>query len=311
MGHPEDTASKKSTNVRSFLPPPSGTRLLRLGFQALQAVAPEAAERWAARLFFQPRRGRAAARLRPAGLEPNAFNVTVGDQRVAGWSWGEGPVVLLVHGWEGRAAQLMPFVAPLVAAGHRVVAFDQPAHGESSGRTVTVVDMARAIARVAEAVGPVHAIVAHSLGGAAAALALDGGLDVARVVLLAPAAEPAHFARALAAIAGLSKARTDGMLRKIGARLDIDLEAFSFADVVRRLRAPALVIHDPADREVPWSHGRSIAAAWPRAQLEAVTGVGHRRILRDARVIELAVKFIRGDAASILDGRAQVLQGIG
>lgn len=290
---------KKSTNVRSFLPP--GLRWLRLGFRALQAVAPDAAERWAARLFFTPRRARSTARLAPAGLAPLAFEVSVGGETVAAWSWGDGPAVLLAHGWEGRAGQLMPLVPPLVAAGFRAVAFDMPAHGASTGRTVTVLDMGRALAAVAAAVGPLHAVIAHSLGGAAAALALDGGLVAERVVLLAPAAEPSHFARKLARIAGLSEARTDGMLRKIAARLGGELDAFTVPEIARRLRAPALVLHDPDDREVPWSHGRAIAAAWRGAQLEAVTGVGHRRILRDGRVIELVVAFVRGAAAR--DGR--------
>jgi pimeloyl-ACP methyl ester carboxylesterase len=302
-----NTASKKSTNVRSFSPPP-GTRWLRLGMRALQVVAPDAAERWAADLFFTPRGARASggARLAPAGLQPSGFSVAFGDGHVHGWSWGAGPTVLLVHGWEGRAAQLAPLVPPLVAAGFRAVAFDLPAHGASTGRTVTVLEMARAVTAVAEAVGPIHALIGHSLGGTASAIALAGGLRVERAVLLAPAAEPSHFARALARIAGLSEARTAGMLERIAARLGGALDEVDVTRVVRELRVPALVLHDPDDREVPWQHGRSIAAAWRGAQLEAVTGVGHRRILRDARVIDLVTAFVRAPSLRIYPADAIV-----
>ncbi|MFP2912939.1 hypothetical protein ACLESD_49620, partial [Pyxidicoccus sp. 3LFB2] len=48
--------------------------------------------------------------------------VKLGGERVAVWSWGEGPRVLLVHGWSGYGGQLTAFVAPLVEAGFSVVA---------------------------------------------------------------------------------------------------------------------------------------------------------------------------------------------
>ena len=49
---------------------------------------------------------------------------------------------------------------------------------------------------------------------------------------------------------------------------------------------------DAADREVPLEHGRRIAAAWPGASLELVEGVGHRRILRDAKVIARVTRHL-------------------
>jgi pimeloyl-ACP methyl ester carboxylesterase len=54
-----------------------------------------------------------------------------------------------------------------------------------------------------------------------------------------------------------------------------------------------LVIHDRADREVPFVHGERLAALWPEAELHAPTGLGHRRILRDPAVIADAVRFIQ------------------
>ena len=41
--------------------------------------------------------------------------------RVVGRAWGEGPTVLLVHGWGGHAGQMTPLVDSVVAAGHRAV----------------------------------------------------------------------------------------------------------------------------------------------------------------------------------------------
>ena len=51
---------------------------------------------------------------------------------LAGLRWGShGPIVLLVHGWEGRGSQLAAMVPLLVEAGFSVVTFDAPGHGEA------------------------------------------------------------------------------------------------------------------------------------------------------------------------------------
>ena len=52
-------------------------------------------------------------------------------KRLVAWSWGEGPTVLLVHGWEGRGSQMAAFAAPLAEAGFRAVAFDAPGAASS------------------------------------------------------------------------------------------------------------------------------------------------------------------------------------
>jgi len=48
---------------------------------------------------------------------------------LATWSWGKGPLVVLVHGWTGHAGRLTRYVPALVDAGFSVLAFDAPGHG--------------------------------------------------------------------------------------------------------------------------------------------------------------------------------------
>ena len=110
--------------------------------------------------------------------------------KVAAYSWGDGPPVLLVHGWGGHAGHLADFVAPIVEAGFRAIAIDLPAHGRSGGRLSSLVHFGTAIIVAAHRFGPLHGIVAHSLGGAGVIRAVIGGLSAGRVVLLAP---PAQF----------------------------------------------------------------------------------------------------------------------
>jgi hypothetical protein len=61
---------------------------------------------------------------------------------------------------------------------------------------------------------------------------------------------------------------------------------------------PLLVVHDRDDREVPWHDGAAIAAAWPGAALFTTEGIGHRKVLRDSRVVARVVDFLTGGGPS-------------
>jgi pimeloyl-ACP methyl ester carboxylesterase len=273
-----------STNVR--------LRLVRAGFAALGAVRPALAERHAAALFATPRR---SARPRPpdaGGLWAERRTLQVGVHRLAVWEWGEGPTVLLVHGWSGHAGQLARFVPPLVSRGYQVVAFDLPGHGHSSPGRVTLLDFAHAIQELGTRWRPLAGIVAHSLGATGTVVALSRGLAAERVVLLAPPAEPLPFAHALAAQLGLSEARFRGMFRHVERALGGDVTALHLHRLAPRMSAPLLLMHDVADAEVPFAHGQGLAAAWPGARLVALERLGHRRLLADPGVIASAVDFL-------------------
>ena len=277
-------ARKNRTNVR-FLS-------IRLALRLLSRVAPAAVERWALRLWSTPRRVQPPRPPEVAGLPGRRFDVPAGRERLAAWSWGSGPTVLLVHGWNGHAAQMTAFVAPLVAAGHRVVAFDQPGHGQSSGTTLSALQMRDAVLALGHQVGPLAAVVAHSLGATATVLALAEGLNAQRAVLLAPPAESPPFARAFATAMGLSAARTEGLLERVRQALGGDFARLDLRRIAPRMRIPALVIHDAEDREVPFAHGKTTAEAWPGARLHTTEGLGHTRLLRTPALIDEVTDFI-------------------
>ena len=55
---------------------------------------------------------------------------------------------------------------------------------------------------------------------------------------------------------------------------------------------PALIVHDPEDRTVPFAASQALNAAWPGSQLQSAAGLGHRRLLMDADLIARSVAFI-------------------
>jgi len=102
--------------------------------------------------------------------------------------WGQGPAVLLMHGWEGRPTQFASLITALVDAGYSVVALDGPAHGRSPGREANVVLFARALLEAAAELPPLQAVIGHSMGGARAMLAVQMGLRPETLVRIGPPA---------------------------------------------------------------------------------------------------------------------------
>jgi pimeloyl-ACP methyl ester carboxylesterase len=221
----------------------------------------------AERLWFTvPRSGGRRDRLAPPG---RPFRVQVDGRTVAGETWGEGPVVYLVHGWGGWCGQLDAFAAPLAEAGHRVVAFDALGHGGSDpgpsgpGRS-TVLELADSLTAVVAGHGPAAAVVAHSLGATATAYAMGGGLAVGRAVFLAPMADPLPYTRTFAGRVGFGERTRTRMVRRIERRVGMPLSAFGVPDLARTMAAPPLLlVHDRQDAETGWSDSEAIARAWP------------------------------------------------
>lgn len=212
--------------------------------------------------------------------------------RLRGFSAGEGPLVLLVHGWGDHAARMGAFIAPLVAAGFRVVGLDHPGHGAGRMRATDIPTMAGVLRGAAAKLGPVHAIVGHSLGGTVSMIATRDGLVPRALVLLAP---PARLARAVdrfAELLALPEPAVRGLRRRIERRFGVTVWDDYAADHLQ-LEVPTLIFHDVDDPQVDISESRMMASAWPNARLVETAGLGHERIVRDPEVVGAAVEFVR------------------
>lgn len=275
-------------------PLPLPLRLTQTGLNALGRAAPPLAGRWAFDLFCTPPRYPEPAREKELLKTAEPFGVPYGGVELAAHAWGEGPVVLLVHGWAGRGAQLGAFVPPLVEAGYRVVTFDLPAHGRTPGRRLQGYQGRDAVLRMGEALGPLAAVIAHSFGAICTTLALKQGLETGRVAYVAPACHLDQAVRGFARQLGLSWPVEWGLREKMERIWGLGIwNDVSGTAIARSLALPALIVHDIEDTEVPWREGQSLSHAWPGARLITTSGLGHRRILRDEGIVKEAVGFVR------------------
>ena len=81
------------------------------------------------------------------------------------YNWdGEKETVLLLHGWESNSFRWRNLIGHLKREGYRVLAFDAPAHGHSSGSLFNVIRYTECTQTIVSRYNPDY-IIGHSVGG--------------------------------------------------------------------------------------------------------------------------------------------------
>jgi pimeloyl-ACP methyl ester carboxylesterase len=269
---------------------------LRVSFRLMNASAPLAAL-VAKRLFFRPRRKR-ARKLEAEDVELS--EVRVNGKRVQIYEFGAGPPVLIVHGWESSVSRLAPLIRDIVAAGFRVVTFDNPAHGESGGVDTDPIEVTTVIHHLAARHGVFAAGVAHSFGAACLANALREGLVCERLVLFAAPASVDMIISMFSLLLGLSpdvRSRLRALIAQRFEPLIIERD-LDVAASIARAALPTLILHDLADKSVPFDEARRLRSLHPGARLVATKGLSHYGVIRDPRAIAACLEFLGQSAAS-------------
>jgi pimeloyl-ACP methyl ester carboxylesterase len=179
-----------------------------------------------------------------------------------------------------------------MARSRAVVVLDLPAHGLSDGSDGFSPAGADALKAVAAELGPITAVVAHSLGCWASALAIGEGMSVSQFVLIAPpgGASRERWRRAAQRM-GYSEHVADAALaefwRRLGPHRGQDLK-----EILAPLDVEMLFIHSTADERGPLEQSRQLREACRNARLFEIDAANHRDTARDAQAIAAIVMFL-------------------
>lgn len=257
-------------------------------------MAPQQFKRAAGKQFISPRARKQSDKGRDwlDSLDRRSFEGPLGEQRA--YLSGDRPTVFFQHGWEADSADLSTHAQAVQRAGYEVALIDGPAHGASAGTTATMLDFAAGLGAAGRAFGQPEAVIAHSMGLPSTVFAIvEHGLSPRTVIALgAPDALPANV-RFQSRAMGLSEWATTLLQKGIEHRLGRPIDAFNIAHDADALPAGALILHGSNDRIVPPDAGERLAAVWPAARLEVFDGLGHRGVLRDARVVDAVLEGLR------------------
>ncbi len=248
--------------------------------------------------FFGPSRYEEKAQDRETIEWGNNYRIPFEGGELAVTTWGNsGPAVLLMHGWGGSRAQMTGFVDPLLFAGYRVVAYDQPAHGESDGKMTNLLEIAPTMDLIAKHEGPFYAILAHSFGTLITSYALveRNFTPPSRLVYFGAFNQLLESLPRFQVQAGLSDDLMDGLRAMLYENFSRELlESITNESLTPRIHIPALMFHDETDNVTPVEDSRAIARVWKHVHYVETQGLGHRGALQSKSIHEQVVKFLKG-----------------
>ncbi|KAA3610723.1 MAG: alpha/beta fold hydrolase [Calditrichaeota bacterium] len=293
-------------------------KIFQIWFKLVETVLPVIARKWSVNLFFSPMRFkrpfREEAFVKKAQISKIPFQINLTELYNLEWAkgkvlnkqfnqntdktfytlyeLGEGPVVLLVHGWSGRASQMGSIATALADKGFKTITFDAFAHGSSPGKQTTVLEFVKIIKNIHEKFGPFEAIVGHSLGGIAAGKAITEGVECKNLITIGSPTTMNFILEAFGKIINASSTTQNYIKTFVEKYARANASEFSLTNIGQKLSVPGLLIHDKNDTEAEYDQALLFEEMWPQGRLVTTEGLGHSRILRDKKVLEIITSFV-------------------
>ena len=206
------------------------------------------------------------------------------------------PKVLILHGFSSSVFNFDKYITGFIKKNYEVLAFDAPAHGNSTGKTVNAVQYSGAIVKIIELYGPINGFVCHSFGGLAVCLALekvqhDSNIKVA---LIAPATETTSAVDGAFKMLRLNNKTIRNEFDQVIYRISGKETAwFSVRRAVKNLSAKILWIHDEDDDVTPINDALKVKEDnLPNINFVITKNLGHHKIYRDAAIRNQVIDFI-------------------
>jgi pimeloyl-ACP methyl ester carboxylesterase len=244
-------------------------------FNLWSFINPSKTGEMALELFSKPRRGRLTA-------EHEAFLNTARKQKISFedgliqlYHWkGDGPTVLLHHGWESNSYRWKYLFPELQKRNYNIIAFDAPAHGASDGSLFTAIKYAECMRMIYDLYPP-QIILAHSVGAMAACYRLShqvpeslkkivllGGPNTLEVIMK-------NYQELLSFNNRVYKALNDEIFKRFGKQI----KEFAVQDFVKSIPTLTLFIHSTQDQIVTHESSIQNHEHHPNSQLK-ITGTG-------------------------------------
>ncbi|MEM1214053.1 MAG: alpha/beta fold hydrolase [Bacteroidota bacterium] len=210
------------------------------------------------------------------------------------YRYGQGPAVLLLHGWCGHGARWIKQVEQLVAEGFQAIVMDAPGHGRSPGRFLSVPDYIQCVKTVLDGRTEWHSLLTHSMGSLVGVIAASECAYVhadTRFVLMNTFADCDRLMSKFIRCLGIAEEVLAATRAYITSYTGKPLSYFSLADHFQRLNATGLLISDCNDIVVPPGEAELILAELPQLTYRPTQGLGHH--LRSDALMQEITDFVK------------------
>lgn len=261
----------------------------------LQFLAPPFATLFAIKLFKTPFRFKTPARenMMAESAQKKMVLIPELNKEVMVYSYGYSKrKVLLIHGWSGRGTQLFKIADKLLENGFMTISFDAPAHGKSTGKTTMMNEFVQTALFLEKEFGPFEIAIGHSLGGMTVLNGIKQGIKAKKAVIIGSGDVIIDIITEFVAKIQLKPAMVDKIKNHFYRKFGEDIDNYSAYVAAKDVKIPTLVMHDTEDKDVPVSCAHHIRQNLVQGEILITNGLGHSRILKDAKVINRIIEFI-------------------
>lgn len=248
-------------------------------------------------LFCTPYSGKPQRKAPAVFHHAKKLSVTLNNLTIRGWQWqseqhNNGKKILIVHGFDSCSYKFDKYIKLLTHEGYTVLAFDAPGHGISDGKIVNALMLKNTILEIEKQFGQLYGIMAHSLGGIAAALSAEEIDTLQKLVLIAPATETQRAIDNFFKFVPLGNSIKEELVQYIIELAQQPLSYFSVVRSVQQHNKPTLWLHDEDDWICPYEDVLPAKKLQlPHVEFYITKGMGHSKIYRDQKVSKKIIDF--------------------
>jgi len=225
---------------------------------------------------------------------------------LAGYTWGTGKTILMIHGWGSRASHMAILGRFLAKAGFKVFVFDAPAHSSTTypmkKSTTNLFEYCRAVYAVASSIGPLFAVIGHSFGAACAAFTASGTsafrkyrISADKLILIST---PPKLTDVYLSFCKKDQIGEEGfaiLKDTLESEFNFTSEDYTIEASLKNISSDVLLIHDTEDEEFPVSDIYPLQRYFPGTKIFITEGSGHKKILGNRLVMARIKEFLLDD----------------
>lgn len=263
--------------------------------KVLSAISLNWATKFALSLFFKPLRFPIPDRelaMRNEAEEYELLTKEANDFKVFERK-GSGPKVLMLHGWSGRASQFFKIWERLAAEDYYLVSIEAPAHGDHLGPKTNMLQFVEAVEETVSRFGSFDFAIGHSLGGMALFNAMKRNIWFEKMVIIGSPANISNVVADFTRNIQMPESVAARIIQYIEDRYNLKAEEASSDYICQIYRPQGLIIHDLYDQDVPVQNARHMAEKWKDARYLETSGLGHRKVLMEPKVIDTIYDFFK------------------
>lgn len=272
--------------------------LVKKIIQVVQYISPLLAAKVIFHFFSLPGKVKIKERYIELMDEAEKWTTNYDGDTIMHYRWGEeGPKILLCHGWRSKIADFRRMIRELVAAGYVVEGADMRAHGNSEGKHTTMPEYVEIIKQHIQASEEqYHAVIAYSIGGMSAAMALselEKSYHPKHLMLIAAPPYSSYIFEDVIQQAGCNHSVLDKMYEMLKKKYNN--HEITYYDIREKQELKHLqrhLVYCEDDTILPFEKAEMIRDAWDDATFTHVKGVGHYKIIANIQIVQRVMRLI-------------------